>query len=551
MIQRLALSLCLVALAGAAGAADAPEPPGDAPAEPRAADTSPLLHGVLELSLADAIRMGLENNLDVQVERYSPLIADLDVDAAWGAYDPTAFAEFAYNDSRVENTFVLSGVDENINRSSEGFGGVRGQIPVLSTELTAQFDGSRATTNSQIQTFSPEYASGWSIGITQPLMKDLIWSQPWTQVRTAKLFYRSSEEEFRRATMDEIQQIEDAYWILIAADESLRVANKSLEAAEALLGQTETQYEVGVVSRVEVTEARAGVSRREVERIRAENDYRNQQDVLIDLVLGPNLRSDSSLEIRPTDRPDDFIPYQVDVQQAVERAFEYRPELTSARKEVERREVQQSFARNQMLPELDGFFTFGQGALSGQQNPNFDTCNENIFDPLPPGCPANPPDLFSDGRFRESLEDYEDFPQYRVGARFSIPFPNRTARSNASISELELSRSRTSLRRLEQQIIIEVRQAARNLLASQEGIAAARSAREAAEEQLRAEEIRLEYGESTPFDVLQREEDLVERERDEIQAFQAYHNSVTALDRAQGTLLRNRNIQIADVAPLR
>jgi outer membrane protein TolC len=133
----------------------------------------------------------------------------------------------------------------------------------------------------------------------------------------------------------------------------------------------------------------------------------------------------------------------------------------------------------------------------------------------------------------------------------SIPFPNRTARANASKSEIELTRARTSLVRLKQQIIIEVRQAARNLEASQEGIVAARSAREAAAEQLRAEEIRLEYGESTPFDVLQREEDLVERERQEIEAFQAYRSSVTALDRAQGTILRNRNIQIADVAPLR
>jgi len=99
--------------------------------------------------------------------------------------------------------------------------------------------------------------------------------------------------------------------------------------------------------------------------------------------------------------------------------------------------------------------------------------------------------------------------------------------------------------------VLEVRQAARNLAASQEGILAARSAREAASEQLRAEQIRLQYGESTPFDVLQREEALVERERDEIGAFRAYRTSVTALDRAQGTILRNRNIDIADVATLR
>ncbi len=99
--------------------------------------------------------------------------------------------------------------------------------------------------------------------------------------------------------------------------------------------------------------------------------------------------------------------------------------------------------------------------------------------------------------------------------------------------------------------MIEVRQAARNLQASQEGIVAAQAAETAAAEQLRAERIRLEYGESTPFDVLQREEDLVDRENELIGAFQAYRTSVTALDRAQGTILRNRNIRIDDVGALR
>ena len=507
----------------------------------------PLLHGTLDISLDDAIRMGLENNLDVQVERYSPMIADFDVMAAWGAFDPTLFAELTYNDTQTPNTSVIVGVDQNVQRSTEGFGGVRGIVPITSTEFSGQFNGGRSTTNSTILTLSPQFDSGWSVDVTQPMLRDLVWSEPWTQVRSTRLLRDSSEEDFRRAVMDEVQQIEDAYWALIAAGEALRVANKSLETASALLEQTKTQYEVGVVSKVEVTEAEAGVSQREVDQIRALNQYRNQQDVLIDLVLGPNLRAASTLELRPTDRPDDFVPYEVEVESAVGRAFEYRPEYARAAQEIERGEVQLSFARNQRLPALDGVFRYGQVGLGGDQNPRFNPCRFSDD----PACVPPPAGVLSRGGFHESLEDYEDSPQYVVGARVSIPFPNQTARATASRSELELTRARTSLLRLEQQIIIEVRQAARNLEASQEGIVAARNARVAAAEQLRAEEIRLEYGESTPFDVLQREEDLVERERQEIDAFQAYRISVTALDRAQGTILRNRNIEIADVAPLR
>jgi outer membrane protein TolC len=525
-----------------------------APAEtPTPLATGPLLHGTLELSLQDAIKMGLENNLDVQVERYAPMIADLDATAALGAYDPELFAAGYYKDLHTPNAFGLSGVDTTITRSTpEGEGGLRGILPLASTEYSAQFHGSRRTYNSSVQVFSPEYDSGWSLNITQPLLRNLIWNQPWTRVRTTRLAHGSSEEGFRRAVMDEVQRIEDAYWTLIANEEALRVANKSLETASALRDQTKTQFEVGVVSKVEVTEAEAGVSQRQVELIRAENQYRNQQDVLIDLVLGPNLRASSTLEIRPTDRPDDFTPYEVDVEGAVSRAFEHRPELVQADRDIERSEVQLAFARNQRLPSVDGVFSVGQSGLSGEQSRHFQ-CRFVTDATSFAAClnrPSGHGDL-SQGSFDNTYDDYNRSPQYVAGAQVSIPIPNTSARANASIGELQLARARTTKHRLEQQIIIDVRQAARNLQASQEGIVAARSAREAASEQLRAEQIRLQYGESTPFDVLQREEALVARERDEIGAFRAYRTSVTALDRAQGTILRNRNIDIADVATLR
>jgi outer membrane protein TolC len=118
---------------------------------------------------------------------------------------------------------------------------------------------------------SPEYDSGWSIDVTQPVLRDLIWNQPWTRVRTSRLLSGSSEDGFRRAVMDTVQQIEDAYWTLIATTRRCACAKKSLETAGALREQTKTQFEVGVVSKVEVTEAEAGVSQRQVELIRAEN----------------------------------------------------------------------------------------------------------------------------------------------------------------------------------------------------------------------------------------------------------------------------------------
>ena len=114
-----------------------------------------------------------------------------------------------------------------------------------------------------------------------------------------------------------------------------------------------------------------------------------------------------------------------------------------------------------------------------------------------------------------------------------------------------LRRAKTSLAQLKQQIILQVRNGARNLASAQEGIEAANRRVAAASEQLRAERVRLEYGESTPFRVLQKESDLVEAENEKITALYTYRKSVVDLHRAQGTTLLSRNIVVEEAAPLR
>jgi outer membrane protein TolC len=556
------LGLALALLAGSASPAPAQDPPAGAEPEeqdaPEAAQPAPerqapapgaypqpTLHGELSLSLADAIRMGLENNLNVEVERYQPYIVWEDVEQAWGAYDPELYSEFSYQSIKLENSFLLNQQVRSAERDTGGVGGFRGIVPMLGSSYDLNYGSDRSTTNSTIQALSPQYETTFSLGLTQPLLRDLVWNQPWFRVRTTRIFYASSLEEFRRDVMDVVRNIQDLYWNLIANEDQVLVAEKSLETARALLEQTRTQHDVGVVSRVEVVEAEAGVAQREFDLIRAQNRYRNSQDQLIDAVLGTGLTADSTLQIEPTDRPDEYIPFDIDAERAVESAFQNRPEIALANQDIEQREISLSFAQNQRLPRLDARVSYGNQGLAGDQNPNlrdFDT-----GDPIPPGTiPSSPWDRSMDRFLTGDAAE-----QFVAGALFSIPIPNTSARHRVSQAELELRRANSQKRRLEQSIILEVRTAIRNLSDSQKGIDAARRATAAAQEQLRAERIRLEYGESTPFDVLLRESDLVRAQSDEINAFQVYRTSATGLDRAQGTILRNNNISIDAVRALR
>ncbi len=500
----------------------------------------------LSLSLADAIAMGIQNNLRLEIERHGPLMADEEWKSLEGAYDPEFFIDGGYQDIDKPTASALDGTSDPGNAVVEiqqwdGTGGLRGLIPGLGAQYKLAYEAARTETNSRISRLSPQYRTGLYGELTIPLLRNLIWNKPWTAVRMARAAYQAENERFRGTLMDTVLEIEKAYWNLIATAEKKHVAEKSLETARALLHQSEIQYEVGVISRVEVTEAKAGVAEREVNLIRAKNTYRSAQDQLLHLTMAQELRTNPARTIAPTDALDQYTPYTLDLEVAIQKANENRPQLAESQYEIRRLEFLLKHAKNQRLPQLDVSGRYGYEGLSGKANPN-----------IPPTIPPAPP-LVVPESYADSHDDFfrrDGNRQWATRGTFSIPLGNRTASHQVSKTEYELHKAKTQQRYLEQQIVLEVRDATRNLQSALEGIEAAERRRQAAEEQLRAERLRLENGESTPFDVLQRERDLVAAESEKIAALQLYRNSDASLDYAQGTILKNRNIHLEEAGAL-
>lgn len=480
------------------------------------------------LNLGDAVALAIQNNLDVEVARYAPAIAIAEREAAWGAYDPLLSADMGYDVRKSPNTFGLNAASSNRDREKGGGIGVDQLVPWLGARLGLRYEASSTSNRSTVQLRDPQYDVSLFATATLPLARGLVWNQEWTNVQVSALAGDAAIEAFRASVMDTVQATVDAYWALVAAGDQVRVAQKSLETARALLDQTQTQFEVGVVSRVEVVESEAGVANREFDVIRIANDYRNAQDTLIDAVLGREMSALTDLQFSPTEDPEAYAVRPVEVDRAVEIAFAERPEFKQAIREIEQGELNLKFAKNQRLPQFDVEGRFGYIGISGETNASINPAFLG-GNPPPPNAPFDQAD---DDFFQRSGSD-----NYRVTGRFSIPIPNTAARNRAVQSDLELRRARTRKSRLEQTIILEVRRAARTLLASAQGIEAAERRRLAAEEQLRAERIRLEHGESTPFEVLQRESDLVEAESQKIDALRSYRSAEVGLERATGTIL--------------
>src|SRR5262249_20734154 len=136
------------------------------------------------------------------------------------------------------------------------------------------------------------------------------------------------------------------------------------------------------------------------------------------------------------------------------------------------------------------------------------------------------------------------FHSWTIGATLSYPLGNDTAGARDTQRKIELRRAETSLARQEQDIVLDVRGAVRELQSAIDAVKAAQRARIASEETLRAEEERLRLGDSTPHNVLLFQNDLLTAEANEITQLQIYRTAISALERAQGTLLEARGISV-------
>ncbi|MFP8874191.1 MAG: TolC family protein, partial [Myxococcota bacterium] len=382
------------------------------------------LEGVHDLSLADAVALGLRFNLDVEIERFTPLIALQEAEASWGAYDPLFAAELGYKRNEFPNTFALEGTHSQIERHVDGVGSLDWLVPFIGASLGVSVAGSQATTNNTLETLSPKFRSSVAFNARIPLLRGLIWNEAWTNVKTSKLGFGISRANFSKNVMDVVQRIQNRYWEVIAAKEQVRVAQTSLETAEALLRQSKTQYEVGVVSKVDVVQAEAGVASRDYDLIVATNRYDNSHDDLVSAVLGPYLTATTTVKFIPTTNPSDYASFsEGDVKSAVATAFEKRPELKAARDEIATREIQLKYAKNQRLPQFDIAGTYGYLGIDGRRNPDCSFPNTGGGPPTP--CPKQVPG--PKGNFGATFDDYfsdKGSLNYTVQGIVSIPLGN-------------------------------------------------------------------------------------------------------------------------------
>ena len=496
---------------------------GDAPRQKRNADII-LNTGPLELSLKDVIQRTLKSNISIAVQEFQSKIRKENIITEEADFDPILSLEAIEKNNEVPlaNTFIVPPVSKT--KGQELKLGLSQKLK-MGTEYEFNFSGSKDKTNNSFAGLRPEYGTRVELNLTQPLLKNFGTDTNSADIYIAKNNLDISDFDFKDKVIETLSDTENVYWDLVFSLENLKVQLKSVERAMDLERRVRAQVEVGTMAPLEILQARSEVASREQAVIQANKDILDNEDNLKNILNMDFGSHEGRREISPQDKPQFMTSEPVNLNTSIKTALQKRPDYLSKKKELNSKNIRVQYNENQMYPSLDLIASFGLNGLSGNAQPS----GTSPFD----------------GNYGRSVDRAFslDHQSWEAGVKFSFPLGNRAAKSRLLASKLESSQLLMEIKDLEKTIVLEVREAARQIETDTKRIQAARIARNLAEEKLSAEEKKFEVGLSTSFNVLEFQTDLAEEQSKELKAIVDYNKSRVTFRNVLASTLDHYNIK--------
>src|SRR6266567_4663835 len=359
--------------------------------------------GKLYLSLKDAIRLALENNLDIAIARYNLPIADMDilrtkaggvfrgvnagvvqgtpgggvggfgtgapgagagasglvqstlgVGTAVPSYDPAIIASVGaeHQTTPLANQRIYGVPLLQLNTGQANFGFA--QAFATGSSISFEFNNNRQTTNSPFFNLSPALGAMYRFSFQQQLLSGFGFGPKLRYLRIAKNNKKISDIAFKDQVMATVTQIQNIYWDLVNAYEQSQVNEQSLAFAQQSLDNAKKQLHLESIPAMDVMRAEADVSKRDQDLTVARTSLQ-LQELLMKNALTKSL-DDPVLEAVPVVPVDRFETVEPQTTQAIQdliaQALRDRPELAESDVDLANRQISGKAARNALLPSL-------------------------------------------------------------------------------------------------------------------------------------------------------------------------------------------------------
>ncbi len=545
--------------------------------------------GNLYLSLEDALALAIENNLNLEIDRYGPLMqaSALERAKAGGPLRGVPHGNTVISSVDiglgVNGSTAAAGLTNNGGGNGGGSGGntTIQQIGVVAPNFDANFQGGEsfghqtypefntvvAQTESLIQsvrTYSNTVQQGLLTGgiiqftnyeqylkenapsdVLNPQMGSymlLYYQQPLLQgfglrlndrgIRIAQINAIASREAFRAQLSDLVVSVTNLYWQYANSRDEMRLRQRALDITQKF--RADTQYEIGLgaLAGVEMPRAEAEVASRRQDLTIAQASMRQMATQLKEALSHTEDPALEAAEIIPLDHMDvpeleeQFPP----LRQLLTSAMENRPDVVMAKFKDQTDAINLAGTTNPLLPSLSVTLrTYDRGAAG-----------------TPSGTAGSPNPAFV-GQYGTGLSQIlrRDFPTEIAGVSFSAPIGNRSAQADYGIDQLQYRQEQLQSQRSNTQILVDI---SSRVAALRQAWARYQSAREgrALQEQLLAAEQQKSYGTATFNYIMVDQRALIAAQLAELNATSAYASARVGLDMVLGRTLEKSHITLEE-----
>ncbi len=490
---------------------------------------------VLRLTLEECIVRTMKNNLSVAIQELSPELAAASLSKAREKYYPTLSFNFNQRETNSASYSWLEAAESTQTKYNSVSGSLSQTIP-FGGSFNISLDSYKNDTTQRFQTINPRYGSTLRFDFTQPLLQNFGYNISRKEIIIARNSLEISQAQLEKALMDTIYSVEQAYWALSYAIDTLEVRRQSLKLARELLEKNKRSVEIGTLAPIEILSAQSEVATREADIIQAELAVKNAEDQLRVLMNMSQEEEKQYTAIIPVDKPR-FEQKAISLEEALAIALANRPDLRSSQVEIRNQQFNLSVAKNQVLPQLNLNASYWSPGISGDRliYQNNNPLTGVVIGVIP-------------GPRSDSIKDALNFKyqNWSIGLSLNIPLSNVVSRASLAQARINLEQAMLSLKQKEQQALLEIKTALRDVEANLKRVQAYRVARELQEQKLAAEEEKLKVGQSTNYTVLMYQRDLANARATELKSIIDYNISLANLERALGLSLKNRNMKLID-----
>jgi outer membrane protein len=547
--------------------------------------------GTLYLTAQDVIALTLENNIDIEMQRYGPLMAREDIRRAeiggalrspttpiapgpqsvslaginvsgslasgagvgsgggvtglLGSFVPQTDPSLSISASIGHSTSPLSNlIVDQTNYLVQGWRGFSlnySQQFMSGAAFNVYYSASRSTTNSPSTLLNPISSGTLGLNVSQNLLQGFGTAVNTRYIRIARNNAKVTDLQFKQQVITTVSAVLNLYWDLVAFNEDVRLKQLALDAARKLYEDNKKTVAAGGAAAIEITRAEAEIPAREQDVLVAQTNVLQQEIVLKNALSRRGIEDPllTDVHILPLDQIE--VPETQElppVKDLVARAMAARPDLQQNRLNSDSQKLVLKGDRSALKPSLQAFVSLANHGQAGVPNP------ANV------GYEYGAPDPFYLGGYGTMLGQLfrRNFPDYSAGVSLTIPIRNRAAQADYAVDQLQARQQELQLEKSAAQVAVDVRNAVIGLQQAHVRYVTSQRTKQLADETLLAEQKKYEYGKSTNALVIQAQRDVVAAESEVVQAMANYTHSRIAFEAALGATLERNHIEMAEAA---